>query len=504
MTNHRALCRPIADRPARTFRIARPARVKADSGDYEENVTFAGIHADPFAFSRVAVAPKPFRRHRAPQHARRLQDIRRRAGAIVGGIDAPSMTAAVGIRQAGDAIPGRDGRLHRGRRRRRSNRVTITQQRGSSGDVAIGIGRTGATAEEGEREEGSEAKHRRTLRKTRASGSLSRRQNCAIVAALRMPLVSSSFAPPWFLSNGHVQTILPVLFPRSFPEHYERERLELPDGDFLDLDWIRHVRPRLAILSHGLEGHSRQGYIRGLTKALVAAGWDVLAWSFRGCSGEPNRLLRFYHSGETSDLRAVVQHAAKRYARIAVIGFSLGGNVVLKYLGESPPLPQVVAGAALSVPIDLGSCARKLDRQWSNRIYLRRFLATMIPKITEKARRFPGQIDTAGLHSVGSFLEFDGRFTAKIHGFRDADDYWLRSSARQFLPGITAPTLLINARNDPFLTPACFPIEEAEEHTHFHFESPASGGHVGFLDLRNGLQPWWEQRVTGFLNAADH
>lgn len=316
-----------------------------------------------------------------------------------------------------------------------------------------------------------------------------------------MPLVDSPFHPPLWLREGHVQTILGALWRQRFTSIFSRERWELDDGDFLDLDWARRGGPRLAILSHGLEGSSEQGYIRGLAGALGAAGWDVLAWNFRGCSGEPNRLPRFYHSGETEDLRAIVGRAAGAYDRVALVGFSLGGNITLKYLGEAPPHPRVRGAAAISVPIELASCARRLDRDRGNALYLRRFLGTMRTKIAAKARQFPGSFDVSGLERVATFEEFDGRYTGPLHGFRDAEDYWARSSARQFLPALTVPTLLLNARNDPFLTPACFPESEAAASAQLFLEAPASGGHVGFLDLGPG--PWWSRRVVGFLSGMD-
>jgi len=318
----------------------------------------------------------------------------------------------------------------------------------------------------------------------------------------RMPVISSCFHPPRFLRNGHAQTIVPVLLPRRVRLSMQRERLELADGDFLDLDWARAGRSRVAILTHGLEGSSTQSYIRGLAAALVAAGWDVLAWNFRGCSGEPNRLLRAYHSGETGDLAAVIARAATDYQKIALVGFSLGGNVVLKYLGEAPPHPAVAVGVAISAPIDLAACAGQLDARWSNRLYLRRFLVSLAGKIEAKARLFPGQFDATGARRVRSFQEFDDRFTGPLHGFRDAADYWTQSSARQFLPRIALPTLLLQPQNDPFLAPGAYPWPEAEASAHVHLEAPASGGHVGFLDLARGLQPWSERRVVEFLGSS--
>ncbi len=316
-----------------------------------------------------------------------------------------------------------------------------------------------------------------------------------------MPVISSRFQPPRFLRNGHAQTILPVLLRRRVRLKFERERLELADGDFLDLDWARAGRGRLSILTHGLEGSSTQTYIRGLAAALVAAGWDVLAWNFRGCSGEPNRLLRAYHSGDTGDLAAVIAHAAPHYPRLALVGFSLGGNVVLKYLGEAAPHPAIVRAAAISAPVDLAACARQLDQRWSNRLYLRRFLVSLAGKIEAKARIFPGQLEARGVRRMRSFQEFDDRFTGPLHGFRDAADYWAQSSARQFLPRIAVPTLLLQPRNDPFLAPEAFPWPEAEANPHLFLEAPESGGHVGFLDLQRGLQPWSERRVVEFLRA---
>jgi len=314
-----------------------------------------------------------------------------------------------------------------------------------------------------------------------------------------MPIIQSAFHPPLFLRNGHAQTILAALLPRRIELRVERERVELPGGDFLDLDWARGGNKRLAILSHGLEGSSANKYIRGMAAALIAAGWDALAWNFRGCSGEPNRLVRFYHSGETGDLASVIERAAGAYPRIALIGFSLGGNMTLKYLGEPQVHPAVIAGVGISVPVDLAASSRALDRRWANRIYLRRFMASLISKVRAKALLFPDQLDVAGAGRIRTFAEFDGRYTAPLHGFRDASDYWTRSSARQYLQRVAVPTLLLNARNDPFLAPECFPYPEARENPALFLETPESGGHVGFLDFAHGLQPWSERRIVEFL-----
>jgi predicted alpha/beta-fold hydrolase len=319
-----------------------------------------------------------------------------------------------------------------------------------------------------------------------------------------MPILASRFHPPAFLRNGHLQTILPVILPRRLSVAFKRERLELEDGDFLDLDWTRTVGDKLAILSHGLEGCSDNHYNLGMATALQAAGWDGLAWNFRGCGKEMNRLPRFYHSGETGDLGAVIRLAATRYSRIALIGFSLGGNITLKYLGEATPHPAVIGAAAISVPINLAACARALDQRWSNRIYLRRFIKSLIAKVEAKALKFPDQLNVSRSRTIRTFQEFDDRYTAPVHGFRDAADYWKKSSARQYLGRITVPTLLINACDDPFLTPECFPFAEAKQNPCLFLEAPESGGHVGFVDLAHGIEPWSERRIVEFLACVPH
>ena len=313
-----------------------------------------------------------------------------------------------------------------------------------------------------------------------------------------MPVVESGFAPPLPLRNGHVQTILGALLPRPGPLPDRRERLELPDGDFLDLDWFEGGHPRLAILSHGLEGHSGDPAIRAIAGVLRQRGWDVLAWNFRGCSGEPNRLLRFYHSGETEDLRQLIRRSAESYGHIALVGLSLGGNVTLKYLGESATHPAVKSAVAISVPVDLASSARVLDDRRMNELYLRRFMKRLILKVEAKALRFPGALATAGLRQTRSFREFDDRYTAPVHGFASGEEYWRLSSSRPHLPAITVPTLLLNAQDDPFLDRPSFPWDEARASESFFLETPKSGGHLGFLGCG---RLWLAGRVGAFLNG---
>lgn len=317
-----------------------------------------------------------------------------------------------------------------------------------------------------------------------------------------MPIISpSSYRPPPGLANGHLQTILPSLLRRVDGVDYRRERIETADGDFIDLDWSRCGSRRLVVLCHGLEGSSQAPYMRGMARAFNRAGWDAVAYNYRGCSGEINRRLRAYHSGATDDLALVHRHIAEgnAYRETGWVGFSLGGNLVLKYLGENGRALENGRSwaAAVSVPCDLAAGARRLERA-ANRIYNWRFLRTLKAKALWKARRYPGRIDGRKLAAVRSLKAFDDLFTAPVHGFRDAEDYWRRCSALGFLDRIRVPTLVINALNDPFLDRSCFPYAAARRNPALFLETPASGGHVGFLPRTpNGLF-WHEARILRF------
>ncbi len=319
-----------------------------------------------------------------------------------------------------------------------------------------------------------------------------------------MPVIESTYHPPLGFWNGHLQTIYPALYRRVPWITRQRERLTTHDGDFLDLDWdTTPAAGRLAILSHGLEGDSRNHYIQGMAAALQRADWDTLAWNFRGCSGEQNRLLPSYHSGATGDLQAVVDQALAtgRYQHVALVGFSLGGNLTLKYLGDLGPGvdPRLERAVAFSVPCDLASSSRQLEGIM-NRIYMRRFLTRLREKIRQKMILFPGQIHDAGLDAMRTFRAFDGAYTAPLHGFASAEDYWRQASCKPVLRRIAIPTLLVNARNDPFLGPRCFPEKAARENPHLHFEAPRSGGHVGFMTFNPQNEYWSETRAVGFLS----
>ena len=256
---------------------------------------------------------------------------------------------------------------------------------------------------------------------------------------------------------------------------YRRERIETSDGDFIDLDWSEVGSKRLVIVLHGLEGDSGRSYVKGMVRAVNRRGWDAMALNFRGCSGEPNRKPRMYHSGETGDLHTVISHAAGSGAldQLALVGFSLGGNVILKYLGErgSGVLPLVKAAVTISVPCDLTACSVSLGES-RNKLYLMRFLKLLGRKIQAKAQLMPEIINDSGYKQIKNLKEFDDRYTAPMHGFRDVNDYYEKSSSIRFIPAISIPTLLINSSDDPFLSASCFPVEAAEANPHFFSRSP--------------------------------
>ncbi len=316
-----------------------------------------------------------------------------------------------------------------------------------------------------------------------------------------MPVVHSTFAPPLLLRPADLQSMFPALFRRVSKPLAVRQTIELPDGDFLNLDWNRNNNRRLAIVSHGLEGSTQSSYVQGMAARLLTAGWDVLAWNMRGCGDAPNRIVSWYHSGQSADLRLVVNEAlAQHHGPIALVGFSVGGNITLKYLGEegSSLAPQIKQAVVISVPMDLRGSAQALS-QPRNRLYMEYLLRPLRRRMREKSTRFPGVFDTTALSSITTFREFDERFTAPFHGFVSVDEYWELSSSRAYLKAISIPTLAISALDDPFLSPSCFPFEIARTHEHLLLETPRHGGHVGFFDSLRLKTTWLEHRVASFL-----
>jgi predicted alpha/beta-fold hydrolase len=284
-----------------------------------------------------------------------------------------------------------------------------------------------------------------------------------------------------------------------------RERVLTPDGDFIDLDWLAgpSAAPLLLVL-HGLEGSGRSHYVTGLLRQARARGWRGVALNFRSCSGEPNHLPRFYHSGDTEDLETVVKLLVERQAdlRLVVVGVSLGGNVVIKWLGErAADVPaQLVAAAAISVPFDLAACARVLDHGLRRAVYAENFLRTMRRKVRDKARHFPGFVDVDAVRRARTFSEYDRIVTAPLHGFADERDYWERASSGPYLKSIRRPTLLISALDDPIVPagglpdPRMLPPNVVAEFTE-------RGGHGGFWEGRWPwrLESWAERRAIAFL-----
>jgi uncharacterized protein len=306
---------------------------------------------------------------------------------------------------------------------------------------------------------------------------------------------------PTFLFNAHLETIYPSLVRRVLLPPYTRERILTPDNDFLDLDWLTQGSRELMIISHGLEGNSFRPYIKGLARAGFIHGFDVLAWNFRGCSEEMNKQLRFYHSGATDDLDLIVQHAIQKnvYTGIYLLGFSLGGNLTLKYLGERKVSPYIKKAVTFSVPLDLyTSCVKIAER--ANWIYANRFLKSLKHKVIQKSQYFK-QLDIRDIEDLKTLQDFDDRYTAPLHGFRNARDYYQQCSSLNFVSHIEVPTLIINAQNDPFLSKDCYPVDLLKNHPYVRFENPYRGGHVGFAQFgKNGLY-WSEERALRFIRS---
>lgn len=276
----------------------------------------------------------------------------------------------------------------------------------------------------------------------------------------------------------------------------------------MDIDWNTGggVPPgsRCCVIVHGLEGCSEAPYVKSMGLAFRKSGYAVGALNLRGCSGEPNRLKRFYHSGDTAGLAIVLGELSKRFDPISLVGFSLGGNVVLKYMGEDPArVPfSVRSVAAFSVPCDLSGSADCLSEP-RNSFYMKRFIRLLCAKLNEKENRYPGFRYPKGCLRMQSFHEFDGTYTAPLNGFRDAFDYWNQSSCNRYLDRIDRPALLVNARNDPFLSDSCFPKEAARSHPFFHLEIPAEGGHCGFPGGRTVEGYWHERRALSFFEEKN-
>ncbi|WP_439860134.1 hydrolase [Pseudomonas sp. MBLB4136] len=325
--------------------------------------------------------------------------------------------------------------------------------------------------------------------------------------------MSTNFTPAWWLPGPHLQTLWNPLCRKPASLRRRRERLWLADGDFLDLDWHgpHSASAPLVLVLHGLTGSSDSRYVVGLQLALAAQGWASVALNWRGCSGEPNLLPRGYHSGASEDLAETVRHlrAQRPQAPLYAVGYSLGGNVLLKHLGEAGGDSPLRGAVAVSVPFRLDQCADRIGQGFS-RVYQAHFMREMVAYVRSKQRLFAdlGQADRLStlerlgpLDGMRTFWDFDGRITAPLHGFSDAQDYYQRSSSRYFLGRIHTPTLIIQAADDPFVFRHSLP-EPSELAPGVQFELHAHGGHVGFVDgspRRPGY--YLERRIPQWLAA---
>lgn len=321
----------------------------------------------------------------------------------------------------------------------------------------------------------------------------------------------TSFTSAWWLRNRHLQTIYPALFrPKTKVPQLRRERLPTPDGDFLDLDYCGDGDGPRVILLHGLTGSSNSGYIQGLQIAFLKRGWRSVVMNFRGCSGQPNNKARCYHSGETEDIQFLYTTLREREpdTPYAAVGFSLGGNVLLKWLGEQGDRVGLAAAVAVSVPLVLDICASKLDRGFA-----KLYRANLLNELKTYMRQKQMHLEHNGQHfeadkirqlgdcsKISSFWQYDDIVVAGLHGFKNVHDYYQRSSSRQFLRHIQTPTLIIQADDDPFMTPAVLPAAN-ELSACVQLEVTHGGGHVGFVSGHRPLKPdyWLERRIPEFL-----
>lgn len=317
-----------------------------------------------------------------------------------------------------------------------------------------------------------------------------------------MPIVTSKYKPSFLFQSGDLATIYAGILRKIDGIVQQRERITLPDGDFLDLDWsfATGKTNKVALLLHGLEGNAQRPYITGSAQVLNKNDFDVCAVNYRGCSGETNRLFRSYHSGATEDLEAVIEHVVSKriYNTIVLKGFSLGGNLALRYLGEKGrDLPnELKAAIAISVPCDLHSSLKELLKP-RNFLYAKRFKKHLVEKLIQKQALFPKEITKEDIHNIKTLKDFDDIYTSRAHGFIDALDYYKKCSCLPLLENIIIPTLMINAWNDSFLGPECYPTKEAKSNRDLFLEIPKFGGHVGFYAPDN--LTYTEKRSTNFL-----
>jgi len=316
-----------------------------------------------------------------------------------------------------------------------------------------------------------------------------------------MPLIKTSYKAPAFFKNAHISSIYAATLRKVDFSFICQNRIELSDGDFLDIErsFYSPQNNKIIILLHGLAGNANRPYMLGMAKKFKAKGWDVASMNFRSCSGEMNRLYRSYHAGATEDLQAVITHLQRenKYREISLIGFSLGGNLMLKYLGEQTNIPSEIKSAvAISTPCDLGASLKELDKT-HNFLYSKRFIKNLKKELQLRQTHFPSEITKEEITQCNSLLAIDELYTSRAHGFKDASDYYKKCSCIGVLPNIKIPTLLLNAKNDSFLSPNSYPVELAKNSKFLHLEIPKHGGHVGFIQHKNSY--YHEERALEFI-----
>jgi len=320
-----------------------------------------------------------------------------------------------------------------------------------------------------------------------------------------LPILQSEFQPHyWIFRNTHVSTIYASLIRRWIPKiKFQRERLETLDGDFLDLDWSQNGNKNLVLVLAGLEGKSNSLYSRSAIRYFNENGWDALAMNYRGCSGEPNRKLRGYHMGASDDVKYTIDYVLEKYdyKKIVIIGYSLGGNLALKYVGEEAGnLPkEIKATISFSVPMDIQRSDERLNK-WYNWHYLKWFMMPLNFKANRKKKQFPKELENYnGFFMSGNFVYFDTHFTAPANGFDNVVTYWKSSSCIPFLKKIKIPSLIISSIDDTFISEKCYPCEIAEENENLFLERPKYGGHCGFIRRFFEQSGWMEERALAFL-----
>ena len=320
-----------------------------------------------------------------------------------------------------------------------------------------------------------------------------------------MPVVSSNYkGPPFYYMNGHFETIIPSMSRKIEGVNYQREQIETPDDDFLNLDWLKNGHEKLLIISHGLEGGSDRHYVKAMAKLFTENGWDVLAWNNRSCNGEMNRQRILYHHAASYDVRTVVDHAMAvgSYDEVAMVGMSMGGGQTIRYLGEEPGfgLPQQIKKAvAISVPCSLPESVDTLGLR-SNKVYEKRFLNKLKDKLRRKAAQYP-DIDIARLDEVKTLEAFDEIYSAPLHGFSSRADFYVHCNPFPFISKISKELLILNALNDPLLVGNCYPYELAKGMSNLHLEAPERGGHVGFV-IGGSKYTYSELRTLEFLTET--